>query len=100
MKLSSQQRLLRIIEVMAESGYRGVKNAELITRLGIGAAVISRDLAVLRDQGWADRKPDGRIRLSPKFAGFSGLIAQSLRDARLEIQQEEQLYVHAMERTP
>lgn len=96
MKLSAQQRLLKIVEIMSEHGYVGVKNVDLMAATNVSAAVISRDLVTLRDQGWAERKPDGRMRLTPTFAAFSARIAQSLRDARLEIQREESIYTTAM----
>ncbi len=85
-----------IVEALAASGHRGVKNTDLVLETGNSAAVISRDLSILREQGWAERQPDGRTRLSPTFAGFSNHIAQSLRQARLELQSEESRYVDAM----
>ena len=96
MKLNAQQRILTIIRLMAENGYKGVKNTDLVLAIGTSAAVISRDLALLREEGWAERRPDGRTRLSPEFAAISHRIAASLRDARLELQKEEALYIDAM----
>ena len=94
--MTAQARLLAVVEALAAGGYRGVRNAEIVARLSIGAAQVCRDLALLRQAGWAERRPDGRTRLSAKFAAYSARIAMSLRDARLEIQREEAVYTEAV----
>ena len=92
MKLSSQERLIKVVEALVETGFHGASNKELAIALQITPAAVCRDLATLRSAGWAERKEDGTHRMGPLFGNFAGVIARTFRQARLDLQREEERY--------
>jgi DNA-binding IclR family transcriptional regulator len=62
----AQQRLLRLIDLLAGHALHGLAPAEIAKALGVGASVVTRDMDNLRSAGWAEQTPQGgRWRLSP-----------------------------------
>ena len=90
--MSSQERLMVVVETLVEAGFHGLQNKDIALKLGASPAAISRDLTLLRLREWVDRTDEGRYRVSPRFAGFAGTIAEAFRQARLDIQREEERF--------
>lgn len=96
-KLNSQERIMAIVEALAARGREGLTNKDLIVALEVSAPNICRDLALLERRGWVERTVGGTWRLTPKFAGFSGQIAQSFREARLRLTEDEARFATALQ---
>jgi len=94
--MNSQERIMAIVEVLAEAGRNGLRNKELVEKLQVSASKLCRDLALLGKRGWVEQLPTGGFRLSPLFGNFSNLIVQSFREARLRLTEDEARYQNAM----
>lgn len=91
-KQSSQERQLALIEFLVEKELTGATNKEVAIGMKVSAVVACRDVAVLANRGWVERKPDGRWRLSPKFARFTSRMARAFDDLRLKLKEDEDRY--------
>lgn len=61
-----QQRLLKLVQLLAGNEINGMAPAEIARQLECGAASVTRDLANLRLAGMAEQVPEtGRWRLGP-----------------------------------
>lgn len=83
-------RVLRVLEALAGYAATGARNADLAASTGASPSNVTRDLALLIQQGWA-RKSDenGRFYPTPAFARLSFRVLndfdaaeQQLRDRR------------------
>jgi len=95
-KLNSQERIMAIVEILAKEGRTGLRNKALIEALKVSAPQVCRDLGLLERRGWAEQVQGGAFRLSPMFGNFSNLIAQSFREARLRLSEDEERFLNAM----
>ena len=67
-KANQTERCLRIVELLAGHEFEGVTNGQLAEALAVAPSYITRDLALLRERGWAEEIPEvqGRWRLAPR----------------------------------
>ena len=67
-QIKATRRVLRLIELLAGKEFDGVRPGELAKALGVNAATITRDMADLADEGFAERVPgrEEAWRLGPK----------------------------------
>ena len=96
-KLNSQERIMAIVELLAKQGRKGLLNREIIVAIGTTAPNVSRDLGLLERRGWVEKQPTGAWRLTPFFGNFSNLMAQSFREAKLRLAEDEERYLSAMQ---
>lgn len=96
-EMNSQERIMAIVELLATTGRTGLRNKELVVKLGASASNVCRDVALLEKRGWLERRYDGAYRLTPFFGNFSNLIAQSFREAKLRLAEDEERYRTAMQ---
>ena len=67
-----QQRILRLINVLAGHEITGIAPAEIARQMDVKAPVVTRDLANLQEAGYAEHVADtGRWRLSPQIVQIS-----------------------------
>lgn len=88
---------MAIVELLAKTGRVGLSNKDIITTLGASAPNVCRDLALLEKRTWVEKQPTGAWRLTPFFGNFSNLIAQSFREAKLRLAEDEERYRSAMQ---
>ena len=68
----AQQRLLRMVDLLAGHELHGLAPGEIAKALAIGPSSVTRDLDNLRSAGWAEQTPQGgRWRLSPHVVQIS-----------------------------
>jgi len=95
-RLSSQERIIAIVERLAGKTVEGVSNKALAHGLKTTEANICRDLKTLEGHGWIERA-NGRWRLTPKFGGFAGTIMKCFQSAKLRLTEAEAQYASAMQ---
>jgi len=95
-KLSSQERIMVIVEKLVEKSVEGMSNKTLVHELRSTEANICRDLKILEDHGWIE-KTNGKWRMSAKFGGFAGQIIKCFQTAKLRLTEDEARYVSAMQ---
>lgn len=78
-----QQRVLRLLSVLAGHEITGLTPAEIAKAQACSAPMVTRDLANLRAAGLAEQVPEtGRWRLSPHIVQISLRHAAALSQAR------------------
>lgn len=78
-----QQRLLRLINLLAGHEINGLLPTEIAKAQDCGASMVTRDLANLRHAGFAEQVPEtGRWRLAPQIVQISLRHAAALQQAR------------------
>lgn len=64
---AAQQRLLRLVTLLAGHEVTGMAPAEIARGMGCSAPMVTRDVANLAAGGWAEQVPEtGRWRLAPQ----------------------------------
>jgi DNA-binding IclR family transcriptional regulator len=97
-RLSSQERILVIVEKLVEKSVEGLSNKALAFELKTTEANICRDLKILEAHGWIEKsKNNGKWRMSPKFGGFAGAIIKCFQGARLRLMEDEARYASEMQ---
>jgi DNA-binding IclR family transcriptional regulator len=97
-RLSSQERILVIVEKLVEKSVEGMSNKALAFELHTLEANICRDLKILESHGWVEKsKTNGKWRMSPKFGGFAGAIIKCFQAARLRLTEDEARYASEMQ---
>jgi DNA-binding IclR family transcriptional regulator len=96
-EFNSQERIMAIVELLARTGRVGLPNKEIVVALQVSAPNICRDLGLLEKHRWIEKQPSGAWRLTPFFGNFSNLIAQSFREAKLRLAEDEERYRSAMQ---
>lgn len=96
-EMNSQERIMAIVETLARTGRVGLPNKEIVVAVKSSAPNVCRDLALLEKRGWVEKQPTGAWRLTPFFGNFSNLIAQSFREAKLRLAEDEERYRSAMQ---
>jgi DNA-binding IclR family transcriptional regulator len=96
-KLNSQERIIRVVQLLCENHSSGLTNKEISFSIKTSEANVCRDMALLEHQNWVIRGNAGRWRLSPTFGGIAGRIMQSYKEARLRLTEEEARYASAMQ---
>ena len=75
----AQQRLLRVVDLLAGHELHGLAPGEIAKALVIGPSSVTRDLDNLRTAGWAEQTPQGgRWRLTPHVIQISLRYATAL----------------------
>ena len=86
----AQQRLLRVVDLLAGHELHGLAPGEIAKALAIGPSSVTRDLDNLRTAGWAEQTPQGgRWRLAPHVIELSRRYAAGLhadRQVRADIE--------------
>jgi DNA-binding IclR family transcriptional regulator len=95
-KLSSQERIMVIVEKLVEKTTEGMTNKTLAFELKTLEANICRDLKTMEGYGWVE-KTNGRWRMSAKFGGFAGQIIKGFQAARLRLTEDEARYASEMQ---
>jgi DNA-binding IclR family transcriptional regulator len=95
-RLSSQRRIMAIVEMLVEKSLKGMSNKTIAFELKTTEANICRDLKILKAGGWVE-KANGKWRLSPKFGGFAGQIIKSFQVAKLRLTEDEARYATEMQ---
>ncbi|MDR1251090.1 MAG: hypothetical protein LBK62_02880 [Treponema sp.] len=95
--LSSQERIMVIVNFLYENHVSGLANKELMALVKTSGANICRDIALLERYGWVVRGIGGRWRLSSTFGGIAGRIMRSYQEAKLRLTEEEAKYASAMQ---
>lgn len=63
----SQQRILRLVKLLAGNEITGLAPGDIARQQGCGAPIVTRDLDNLRSAGWAEKVPEtDRWRLAPE----------------------------------
>jgi DNA-binding IclR family transcriptional regulator len=97
-KLNSQERIMAIVEKLAEKSAEGMSNKTLAFELKTLEANICRDLRILESRGWIEKSGhQGKWRLSPKFGGFAGTMIKCFQAARLRLTEDEARYASEMQ---
>ena len=96
-RLSSQERLLVIVEKLVGKPTTGMGNKELAFELKTLEANICRDLKILEGRGWIEKTKGGKWRMSAKFGGFAGTIIKGFKEAKLRLTEEEARYASEMQ---
>ncbi len=92
-KLNSQHRALRLVELLSEDVLLGKSNKELAKAVGKTHDVVSRDLAVLREAGWAEQLPSRNWRVTHKVGHLAQHIAQKHQEEVLKINMSAKNYL-------
>ncbi|MDR1250295.1 MAG: hypothetical protein LBK63_13465 [Treponema sp.] len=95
-KLSSQERIIAIVEKLAGKTTEGMANKTLAFELKTQEANICRDLKILERYGWVE-KTNGKWRMSAKFGGFAGTMMKCFQTARLRLTEDEARYASEMQ---
>ena len=97
-KLNSQERIIAIVEMLAEKQIEGMSNKLLAHELKTTEANVCRDLKILEGHGWIEKaKAGGKWRMSPKFGGLSGKMMKCFQAAKLRLTEDEARYASAMQ---
>jgi DNA-binding IclR family transcriptional regulator len=95
-RLSSQERIMVIVEKLVENQIFGMTNKNLASELGTTEANICRDMKNMELHGWV-AKLNGKWRLTPKFGGFAGQIIKGFQAAKLRLTEDEARYASAVQ---
>jgi DNA-binding IclR family transcriptional regulator len=95
-RLSSQERIMAIVETLVAKSVEGMSNKALAFELQTLEANICRDLKILEGRGWVE-KSRGKWRMSAKFGGFAGTIIKCFQTARLRLTEDEARYASEMQ---
>jgi DNA-binding IclR family transcriptional regulator len=87
---AAQQRVLRLIDLLAGHELQGLTPTEIGRALGSAAPLVTRDLDNLRTAGWAELHPGGKtwrlaphaIQISLRYAAGLQMGAQNQRDTQ------------------
>jgi predicted DNA-binding transcriptional regulator YafY len=96
-KLSSQERIFEIVQLLCENHTTGLSNKEIAAHLNTSGVIVCRDMAIFERREWAIRGVGSRWRLSPTFGGMAGRIMRSFQEAKLRLTEEEARYASAMQ---
>lgn len=90
---ASQQRLLRLIDLLSGHEVNGLELIGIAKALGQSPSAVTRDLDNLRTAGWAERHPNGRTwRLTPHVIQISQRYLTALHAAAQAFKDLEQRY--------
>lgn len=92
-KLSSQERILRLVELLCEDVLEGRSNKGLAEAVGRTHDVVSRDLALLKEAGWAERLANGNWRVSPAMGQLAHKVAACFQQEYLRLKNEQARFV-------
>lgn len=97
-RLSSQERLLVIVEKLVGKSVEGMSNKALAFELKTTEANVCRDMKILETYGWVKRSAaNGKWRMSAKFGGFAGTIIKGFKEAKLRLTEDEARYASEMQ---
>ena len=93
-KPNAQQRVLRIIPVMAGHELDGIAPGGLAKKLQTTPSNISRDLRILQSEGFVELVPglDNRWRLSPKMIQIARSHMMGIERMEARLKEVEQRY--------
>lgn len=89
----AQQRLLRLITLLAGHEIVGITPAEVAHQMDVKAPTVTRDLDNLRTGGYAEQVPEtGRWRLSPQIVRIATRHSVALSQAEDRLNEIKQRY--------
>lgn len=90
---AAQQRLLKVILFLAGHEVDGLPPGQIASALKTSAANVTRDLANLKEGGFAEQlEATGRWRLGPRLPQIGVALLKQLKDARERVEEVTQRY--------
>jgi len=90
---AAQQRILKVIQILAGQELQGLAPTDLARALGTTPSNVTRDLANLREAGWAEEMADtGRWRLGPKPIQIALAFSDGVQRARQKLDEIQARY--------
>lgn len=90
---AAQQRILSELHVLAGNELHGLSPTELARELKVGASTVTRDLANLKEAGYAEQiQETGRWRLGPKVVQIGIKFSNALARAESRVSELNQRY--------
>lgn len=88
-----QQRILRLLNVLAGHEVNGLTPSQIAQEQGCSASLVTRDLANLKTAGYAEQVPDtGMWRLAPPLVQISIKHATALARAQSRLDEVQQRF--------
>ena len=92
-KLSSQGRILRLVELLSEDVLEGKSNKNLSESIGKTHDIVSRDLALLKEMGWAEQLANRNWRVTPAVGQLAHKISTRFQNEYLRLNQEQVCFI-------
>jgi len=89
---AAQQRVLKLIFRLAGHEIEGIAPSELAAAMRTSASNMTRDLANLKEAGWAEPLETGRWRLAPKAVQISLAAGTAFSRAQDRLDETRQRY--------
>lgn len=89
---AAQQRVLKILMLLAGHEVMGLAPGEIAKTVGTSASNITRDLANLRQAGYAEQLDNGQWRITPRIGQISLRVLNSLGEARKRLDETTQRF--------
>lgn len=90
---AAQQRVLRLLLMLAGHELLGLAPNEMAKALHTGASNVTRDLANLKEAGLAELIPDtGRWRITPKLGQVAMRVLNALGESRRRVEETAQRF--------
>lgn len=89
----SQQRILRLVVLLAGNEITGLAPADIARQQGCSASIVTRDLANLREAGFAEMVPEtSRWRLAPQVVQIALAHMTALERAETRLAETRHRY--------
>lgn len=89
-KINGARRVLRVIRALKGHSINGLSNGEIAECLNESPVNISRTLAVLIDEGFAEKLPNGRFTLSIRLLQVAEAYRQEREKMQLRLAEMDQ----------
>ncbi len=89
---AAQQRVLRILVLLAGHEVEGLAPGEIAKAMRSSASNTTRDLANLKEAGLAEARESGRWALTPRMAQMAIAVLKHLDDAKRAVEETHQRY--------
>lgn len=92
-RLSSQQRVMRLAELLAQDVLAGRTNKELAMAVERTHDIVSKDLRVMESAGWVEQLANGRWRITPALGQLSHQVAACFQQEYLRLRNEQGRFI-------
>lgn len=89
---AAQQRVLKILMLLAGHEMMGLTPGEIAKAVRTSASNVTRDLANLREAGYAEPLESGTWRITPMLGQIALRVANSLGEARRRVEETTQRF--------
>lgn len=89
---AAQQRVLKILMLLAGHEVMGLAPGEIAKAVRTSASNITRDLANLREAGYAEQLESGAWRITPRIGQIALRVLNSLGEARKRVEETAQRF--------